>query len=48
MLNENELIKLGFEEADDIDMCESCGDAVATSRSRGYKVCSDCYVEMGI
>ena len=35
-------------EADDIDMCESCGDAVATSRSRGYKVCSDCYVEMGV
>jgi hypothetical protein len=48
MLNENELIKLGFDEADDIDMCEACEDAIAVDRSRGYKVCRDCYVEMGV
>ena len=47
MLNENELIKLGFDEADDIDMCEACEDAVAVDRARGYKVCRDCYYEMG-
>jgi len=47
MSKESELIRLGFEESD-IDMCEACGDAVATSRSRGYKVCTDCYVEMGV
>ena len=41
----NQLIKLGFEESD-IDMCEACEDAVATSRSRNLKVCTDCYVEM--
>ncbi len=46
-MNSYRFIKLGFEESD-IDMCESCNDAVATSRSRGYKVCSDCYVEMGV
>ena len=50
MKTENELIKLGFEEADDI-MCEDCGDAVATTL-RGYglgqkEVCSDCNCEMG-
>ena len=50
MKTENELIKLGFEEADDI-MCEDCGDAVATTL-RGYglgqkEICSDCNCEMG-
>jgi len=47
MSKESELIRLGFEESD-IDMCGACGDAMATSRSRGYKVCTDCYVEMGV
>jgi len=47
MNTNQELIKLGFEESE-IDMCQACGDAVATSRSRGYKVCTDCYVEMGV
>ena len=46
-MNDEQLIKLGFEESD-LDMCEACGDAVASSRARGYKVCSDCYVEMGV
>ena len=51
----NELIRMGFEESEsaqslieDVDMCEACTDAVATSRSRGYKVCTDCYHEMGV
>ena len=46
-MNDEQLIKLGFEESD-LDMCQACMDAVATSRSRGYKVCSDCYVDMGV
>ena len=50
-LKEIELVKLGFDEADDIDMCDDCGDAVATTL-RGYgigqkEVCSDCNDEMG-
>ena len=48
MKTENELIKLRFEEADDLDMCQACKDAVAVDRSRGYKVCRDCYYEMGV
>ena len=45
-MNTEQLIKIGFDETH--DMCEACGDAVATSRSRGYEVCTDCYVEMGV
>ena len=51
MKTENELIKLGFEEADDHIMCESCEDAVATQiigRGLGEReVCTDCYYEIG-
>jgi len=47
----NQLIKLGFEEADDIIMCQSCNDAVATQiigRGLGEEeVCTDCYYEIG-
>ena len=51
-LTEIELVKLGFDEADDVIMCESCDDAVAT-RLSGYglgqrEVCTDCYHEMGV
>ena len=50
MKTENELIKLGFDEADDI-MCESCKDAVAVhliGRGLGeQEVCTDCYHEIG-
>ncbi len=57
-MNTNELIRIGFEESktaqsliEDVDMCEDCGDAVATT-IRGYglgakEVCSDCNCEMG-
>ncbi len=51
MKTETELIKLGFEEADDLIMCESCEDAVATQiigRGLGeQEVCTDCYYEIG-
>ncbi len=51
-MNTNELIRMGFEEsesANDLleDMCECCNEAVQTQRARGYRVCSDCYYEMG-
>ena len=53
MNTENELIRMGFEEsesANDLieDMCECCGDAVQAHRARGYKVCLDCFHEMGV
>ena len=35
-------------ELEDYDMCESCSDAVAVDRARGYRVCRDCYYEMGV
>jgi len=49
MKTENELVRIGFEESH--DMCEDCGDAVATTL-RGYgvgqkQVCSDCNSERG-
>jgi len=52
-MNTNEIIRMGFEEsesANDLieDMCECCGDAVQAHRARGYKVCMDCFVEMGV
>jgi len=52
-MNTNELIRMGFEEsesANDLlqDMCECCGDAAQAHRARGYKVCMDCYSEMGV
>ena len=52
-MNTNELIRMGFEEsesANDLieDMCECCGDAVQAHRARGYKVCLDCFHEMGV
>ena len=33
---------------DDYDMCQACKDAVAVDRARGYRVCRDCYYEMGV
>ena len=57
-MKSNKFMEIGFNESesaqsliDDVDMCEDCGDAVATTR-RGYglgakKVCSDCNCEMG-
>ena len=33
---------------DDHDMCEACKDAMAVDRARGYRVCRDCYYEMGV
>tara|TARA_Y100001963_G_C6431571_1_gene287277 strand:- start:128 stop:280 length:153 start_codon:yes stop_codon:yes gene_type:complete len=30
------------------EMCGACEDAVAVDRARGYKVCRDCYYEMGV
>ena len=51
-MNENELIKKGFEESgvelEEYDMCQACKDAVAVDRSRGLRVCRDCYYEMGV
>ena len=52
-MNTNELIRIGFEEsesANDLlqDMCECCNDAVQAHRARGYKVCLDCFYEMGV
>ena len=48
MKTEIELIKLGFEESDDLIMCESCEDAVATQTIGGeQEVCTDCYYEIG-
>ena len=52
-MNTNELIRMGFEEsesANDLleDMCECCNDAVQVHRARGYKVCLDCYYELGV
>ena len=32
----------------DYDMCQACKDAVAVDRARGYRVCRDCYYEMGV
>ena len=40
-------IEQGMKELNE-DMCECCGDAVQAHRSRGYKVCMDCFVEMGV
>jgi len=57
-MNSNKFMEIGFDESesaqslvDDVDMCEDCGDAVATTL-RGYglgqrEVCSDCNCEMG-
>ena len=57
-MNSNKFMEIGFDESesaqslvDDVDMCEDCGDAVATTL-RGYglgqrMVCSDCNCEMG-
>ena len=45
-MNTSELIKLGFEESH--DMCECCKDAVQAHRARGYKVCLDCFYELGV
>ena len=51
-MNENEILKIGFEESgielEEYDMCQACKDAVAVDRSRGYRVCRDCYHEMGV
>jgi hypothetical protein len=52
-MNTNELIRMGFEEsesANDLlqDMCECCNDAVQAHRARGYKVCLDCFHELGV
>ena len=51
-MSENELIRKGFEEAgielEEYDMCQACSDAVAVDRARGYRVCRDCYYEMGV
>ena len=52
-MNTNELIRMGFEEsesANDLiqDMCECCNDAVQAHRARGYKVCLDCFYELGV
>ena len=33
---------------DDHDMSEACKDAIAVDRARGYRVCRDCYYEMGV
>ncbi len=33
---------------DDYDMCQACKDAIAVDRARGYRVCRDCYYEMGV
>ena len=33
---------------EDYDMCQACKDAVAVDRARGYRVCRDCYYEMGV
>ncbi len=30
------------------DMCECCNDAVQAHRARGYKVCLDCFYELGV
>ena len=50
-LKEIELVKMGFDEADDIIMCVSCEDAVASQiigRGLGeQEVCTDCYYEIG-
>ena len=53
MNTQNELIRMGFEESESAhdleeDMCECCGDAVQAHRARGYKVCLDCFHEMGV
>ena len=57
-MNSNKFMEIGFNESEsaqslvnDVDMCEDCGDAVATTL-RGYgvgqrEVCSDCNCEMG-
>ena len=57
-MKSNKFMEIGFNESesaqsliDDVDMCEDCGDAVATTL-RGYgvgqkEVCSDCNCEMG-
>ncbi len=51
-MNENEILKIGFEESgielEEYDMCQACEDAVAVDRSRGLRVCRDCYYEMGV
>ena len=49
----SDLMRLGFEEcpeANDLieDMCECCNDAVQAHRARGYKVCLDCFHELGV
>ena len=41
-------IEQGMKEIDEYDMCQACKDAVAVDRARGYRVCRDCYYEMGV
>ena len=43
----NEMIRLGFEEAD-IIMCELCTDAVAVHEARNHEVCTDRFHELGV
>ncbi len=54
-MNTNELIRMGFEESEsaqslinDVELCECCNDAVQAHRARGYKVCLDCFYELGV
>ena len=52
-MNTSELIGLGFEESEEAndlveDMCECCNDAAQAHRARGYKVCLDCFHELGV
>ena len=54
-MNTNEFIRIGFEESEsaqslinDVELCEACEDAAQAHRARGYKVCMDCFVEMGV
>ena len=44
-MNNDQIIKLGFEE--DTIMCQDCKDAVASHRGRHYdtELCYDCFSE---
>ena len=39
---------LGIHQPTQQDMCQACEDAVDVDRSRGLRVCRDCYYEMGV
>tara|TARA_Y100000593_G_C4042688_1_gene205943 strand:+ start:171 stop:350 length:180 start_codon:yes stop_codon:yes gene_type:complete len=41
-------IEQGMKDIEEYDMCQACKDAVAVDRARGYRVCRDCYYEMGV